>query len=356
MISSISPSASIPISSTGCSSACSLIPNRERASYRLQEFEQRGRGIDHLRWFGPSESSSVSPPSNFLGAERVTLFTNQMADFTRRELFPGQQFRVGTASGPASFRTACAPASLRTPVRLQQRSVALQRGKEQDHRGAVVFLPVQQISAIFNNLLTFRRGFTAPRRWIPAACGKMPDGGQAQSPPVPAGFLIRFWFRTPAIPDVRFPLTWPSPLKGEGANNPLSHGERSKLIPPRGRGLSEAMTIFSRQQVRHAVRTPGASRTRRPFAQPPLYGRLRSSRYAASLRDSSQAVGQEACCGACTRAGYAALAVLFQFGKLDGGWLRWNSASGRRQNGSFSAAALASRRAASLSSKLNGAW
>ncbi len=58
-----------------------------------------------------------------------------------------------------------------------------------------------------------------------------------------------------------------------------------------------------------------------------LYGKSPSSRYAASLADSSHKVRQEARrrARACR---IRRASVLFSSAKLDGSWLRWNSASG----------------------------
>ena len=53
---------------------------------------------------------------------------------------------------------------------------------------------------------------------------------------------------------------------------------------------------------------------------------------------------------------YLGMTILFSSAKLDGSWLRWNSANGRRQKGSCSAAALVSSSCAKASSKLNNAW
>ena len=62
----------------------------------LERFEERGQGINHLRGrlghFG--EQQRFPPFQHFLSAERIALFTHQVTDFTRGELFPGWQFGV----------------------------------------------------------------------------------------------------------------------------------------------------------------------------------------------------------------------------------------------------------------------
>ncbi len=60
--------------------------------------------------------------------------------------------------------------------------------------------------------------------------------------------------------------------------------------------------------------------------QPALYGKSPSSRYAASLADILNKVRQEARCRA-RACRIRRLPVLFSSAKLDGSWLRWNSAA-----------------------------